>query len=178
MKRDFASTLASPQQLARFIEEDNELLPQSKDSLMTLVRMGHIQTIEQLDEQIGVKKRLDGTCSNSTLASPQQLARIIEEDNELLPQSKDSLMTLVRMGHIQTIEQLDEQIGVKKRLDGTCSNSTLASPQQLARIIEEDNELLPQSKDSLMTLVRMGHIQTIEQLDEHIEVKKRLDGRL
>ena len=115
---------------------------------------------------------------NSTLASREQLLRIINEDYELLPKSRDMLTFEVRHGHTETIEQLKRSIAHKKRVDGTNSNSTLTSPEQLLKIINEDTELLPKSKEMLIFEVQHGHTETIEQLKRSIAHKKRVDGRL
>ena len=115
---------------------------------------------------------------NSTVASREQLLRIINEDYELLPKSKDMLTFEVRHGHIETFEQLNRSIAHRKRADGTNSNSTLTSPEQLLKIINEDTELLPKSKEMLIFEVRNGHTETIEQLNRSIAHRKRVDGRL
>ena len=115
---------------------------------------------------------------NSTLASREQLLRIINEDHELLPKSKDMLTFEVRHGHIETIEQLNRSIANRKRADGIKSNSTLTSREQLLRIINEDTELLPKSKEMLIFEVRNGHTETIEQLNRSITLRKRADGIL
>jgi len=172
------STLTSPEQLLRIINEDTELLPKSKEMLIFEVRNGHTETIEQLNLSIAHRKRADGTNSNSTLTSPEQLLKIINEDTELLPKSKEMLIFEVRNGHTETIEQLNRSIAHRKRADGTRSNSTLTSPEQLLRIINEDTELLPKSKEMLIFEVRNGHTETIEQLNRSIAHRKRVDGRL
>ncbi len=56
--------------------------------------------------------------------------------------------------------------------------STLASEQELIRIIENDNELLPNSKQNLKDSVRYKTIETLEQLYESIAIQKNLYGRL
>ena len=172
------STLTSPEQLLKIINEDTELLPKSKEMLIFEVQHGHTETIEQLKRSIAHKKRVDGTNSNSTLTSPEQLLKIINEDTELLPKSKEMLIFEVQHGHTETIEQLKRSIAHKKRVDGTNSNSTLTSPEQLLKIINEDTELLPKSKEMLIFEVQHGHTETIEQLKRSIAHKKRVDGRL
>ena len=133
MKRN--TTSASREQLLRIINEDYELLPKSKDMLTFEVRHGNIETIEQLNQSIAHRKRVDGIKNNSTLTSPEQLIKIINEDPELLPKSKRSLINFVRVGNIETLEQLNKHIATSKRFDGTTSNSTVTNPQQLIKLL-------------------------------------------
>ena len=114
---------------------------------------------------------------NTTSASREQLLRIINEDYELLPKSKDMLTFEVRHGNIETFEQLNRSIAHRKRVDGIKINSTLTNPEQLIKIINEDPELLPKSKKSLINFVRVGNIETLE-LNKHIATSKRFDGHL
>ena len=79
---------------------------------------------------------------------------------------------------LATPEQLEHRIQLSKNVDGTNNNSTLATPEQLIKITEEDNELLPKSKKQIITSIQMGIIETIEQLEDRIQLSKNVDGRL
>ena len=112
-------------ELIKIIEEDTELLPNSKKTLKSNVQLHIIETLQQLKENIQLYKDSDGTMSNSTLATEEELIKIIEEDTELLPNSKKTLKSNVQLHIIETLQQLKENIQLYKDSDGTMSNSTI-----------------------------------------------------